>query len=359
MLRCARNDKKMKKNRIFLLIVLFLAVLATVLFLTQADKTFNSSQSDFSVKDTASVSKIFMSDKNNNMVTLSREPDGRWMVNDNYLASKFNLDMLLQTLHNLAVKEPVPLAAHNNVIRELAVNAVKVEIYQEVYRIDLVNTIRLFPHEKLTKVFYVGGATQSNRGSYMLMENSSTPFVIFMPGFRGFVSPRFTPMVNAWRDYTIFKKELSQIASVQVEIPIKDNESYMITNNPDHTVSLYSYPDMQSVPGFDTLAALNFLTGFRNLNFEAILSDLDAAKKDSILASTPFTIITLTDSAGIRKTIKTFFKEGYRDVDLNGHEIRYDLDRFYALVNDGEDFVLAQYFAFDRVLRPRSFFTKE
>ncbi|MBN1199459.1 MAG: DUF4340 domain-containing protein [Bacteroidales bacterium] len=349
----------MKKNRIFLLIILFLAILAALLFLSQSDKTFRGSQSDFSVKDTASVTKIFMSDKNNNMVTLSRDPKSRWMVDDNYLASTFNLDMLLQTLHNLAVKEPVPLAAHNNVIRELAVNAVKVEIYQEVYRIDLFNTIRLFLHEKLTKVFYVGGATQSNRGSYMLMENSSTPFVIYMPGFRGFVSPRFTPMVNAWRDYTIFKKELPDIVSVQVEIPIKENESYVITNNPDHTVSLYSYPDMEPISVFDTLAALNFLTGFRNLNFEAILSDLDAAKKDSILTSTPFTIITLTDTAGIRKTIKTFFKEGYGDVDLNGHEIRYDLDRFYALVNDGEDFVLAQYFAFDRVLRPRSFFMKD
>jgi len=61
----------------------------------------------------------------------------------------------------------------------------------------------------------------------------------------------------------------------------------------------------------------------------------------------------------VSKTIRTFFKEGYGDVDVNGNEIPYDLDRFYALVNDGEDFVLAQYFAFDRVLRPRSFFIKE
>jgi len=349
----------MKKNRIFLYIVLFLAILAAILFFTQSNNTFSGSDSDFSVRDTASVTKIFMSDKNNNMVTLAREPGGQWKVNDRYTASKFNLDMLLQTLCNLAVKEPVPLAAHNNVIRELAVNSVKVEVYQEVYRIDLFHKIRLFPHEKLTKVFYVGGATQSNRGSYMLMENSTTPFVIYMPGFRGFVSPRFTPMTNAWRDYTVFKEELPNIATVKVEIPVRENESYVVTNHPDHTVSLSTYPGMEPVPLFDTLAVLNFLTGFRNLNFEAILSDPDAVNKDSILASAPFTIITLTDTSGVSKTIRTFFKEGYGDVDVNGNEIPYDLDRFYALVNDGEDFVLAQYFAFDRVLRPRSFFIKE
>ncbi|MFC2101760.1 DUF4340 domain-containing protein [Bacteroidota bacterium] len=349
----------MKKNRIILILVLILALVAIVLFFTRSDQTFQRSVSDFAVSDTASVTKIFMSDKNNNTVTLSREVNGTWHVEDNYLASKFNLDMLLQTMHNLAVKEPVPQAAHNNVIRELAVNSVKVEVYQQVYRIDLFNTIKWFPHEKLTKVFYVGGATQSNRGSYMLMEDSSTPFVIYMPGFRGFVSPRFTPMVNAWRDYTIFKKELPQIASVQVEIPVKENESYVITNNQNTSVSLYSFPEKQQIPEFDTLAVLNFLTGFKNLNFEAILSDMDPIQKDSILSSTPFTIITLTDTSGKSTTIKTFFKEGYGEVNVDGSEIKYDLDRFYALVNDGEDFVLAQYFAFDRALRPRSFFLKE
>ncbi len=349
----------MKKNRIVLLVVLILAIVAIVLFFSRSDKTFQSSLSDFAIADTASVTKIFMSDKNNNMVTLSREAYGSWGLNDKYMASKFNMDMLLQTLHNLAVKEPVALAAHDNVIRELAVNSVKVEIYQEVYRVDLFNTIKWFPHEKLTKVFYVGGATQSNRGTYMLMEDSSTPFVIFIPGFRGFVSPRFTPMTNAWRDYTIFKKELPQISSVKVEIPVKDNESYVITNNQNSSVSLYSFPEMEIIPGFDTLAVLNFLTGFRNLNFEGVLSDIDSGKRDSVLASTPFTIITLTDTVGLSKTIKTFFKEGYGEADLNGNEIPYDLDRFYALVNDGEDFVLVQYFAFDRVLRPRSFFLKD
>lgn len=349
----------MKKNRVILIVVLILALVAIVLFFTRSDKTFQRSVSDFAVSDTASVTKIFMSDKNNNTVTLSREENGRWNVDDKYLASKFNLDMLLQTMHNLAVKEPVPQKAHNNIIRELAVNSVKVEVYQRVYRIDLFNTIKWLPHEKLTKVFYVGGATQSNRGSYMLMEGSSTPFVIYMPGFRGFVSPRFTPMVNAWRDYTIFKKELPQIASVQMEIPIKENESFVITNNQNTSVSLYSFPENQLIPGFDTLAAMNFLTGFRNLNFEAILSDMDSIQKDSILSSTPFTIITLTDSSGMSQTIKTFFKEGYGEVNMDGNEIKYDLDRFYALVNDGEDFVLVQYYAFDRVLRPRSFFLKD
>jgi len=346
----------MKKNRIILFVVLILAIVAIVLLFTQSDKTFESSLSEFAVSDSATVTKIFMSDKNNNMVTLTRQADGGWMVNDSLIASKFNVDMLLQTMLSLAVKEPVSNASHNTVMRELAVNSVKVEIYQKAYRIDLFNTIRWFPHEKLTKVYYVGGATQINRGRSMLMEDSSTPFVIHMTGFRAFVAPRYSPMVDVWRDYGIFKKELPQIASVQVQIPVKENESYMIINNQSRSVSLYTYPEMELIPRFDTLAALNFLTGFRNLNFESVMTDMDPTQKDSILSTTPFTIITLTDTSGNSKTIRTFFKEGYGELDMEGNEIKHDLDRFYAVINGGKDFVLVQYFAFDRVLRPRSFF---
>ena len=349
----------MKKNRIIISIVIILALVAVVLIFTQSNKTFQGALSEFAIQDTATVTKLFMADKNNNTVTLTRKADGQWIVNNNYPASRQNIDMLLQTMHTLAVKEPVSLAAHNSVIRELSVNSVKVEIYQKVYRIDLFNTIRWFPHEKLTKVYYVGGATQNNRGTYMLMENSSTPFVTFIPGFRGYVSPRYMPMVNVWRDYKVFRKSLPEIAAVQVEIPGKENESFVITNNGNTSISLYSYPENQPIPDFDTLAALNFLTGFRNLNFESIQSNMDPLKKDSILSSSPFMIITLTDTSGVSNTVKTYFKEGYGDVDMDGNIIPYDLDRLWALVNDGEDFVLIQYFSFDKVLRPRSFFLKE
>ncbi|MFH1161342.1 MAG: hypothetical protein V1733_10410 [bacterium] len=349
----------MKKNRIILLVVIVLAVVAGMLILSQSNKTFKRALSEFAVEDTSSVTRIFMSDKNNNMVTLSRQPSGQWTVNDTYPASKFNVHMLLGTMHDLEVKEPVSQAAYNSVIKELSVNSVKVEVYQKVYRIDLFHTIRWFPHEKLTKVYYVGGATMSNRGSYMLMEHSSIPFVTWIPSFRGFVSPRYSPMINTWRDYTVFKKELSAIASVLVEIPGKRNESYLVINNRNASVSLYSYPEKLRIPGFDTLAVLNFLTGFRNLNFEAVLNDMEPLRKDSILSSTPSASITLTDTGSVSKTIKTYFKEGTGALDLNGNPIPYDIDRLYALVNDGQDFVLIQYFTFDRVLRPRSFFLKE
>ncbi len=350
----------MKKNRNIFVAFVILALLAVVLWLTQSPNTFRRSISDFTLNDSSTVTRIFMADKNNNSVTLSKISRGKWMVDNQYPAQKLTVELLLKTMIGIEVQQPVANAAHDNIVKELAVNAVKVEIYQKVYRIDLFGIIRWFPHEKLTKVYYVGGATQNNLGCFMLMENSSEPYIVFLPGFRGFVSPRYSPIEKYWRDYNVFKKTIPEIAKVKIEIPAEPEYSYEVRNNGKNQFSIHSLSDQSQLADYDTLKLLNFLSGFRNLNYEALLNDMDKARKDSILASQPFIIITLTDNAGVCKTIRTFHKKGPDgQTDPTGLPLPYDLDRLYASVNDGKDFTLIQYFTFDKILRPKSFFVKE
>lgn len=337
-----------------------LMLIALVLWLTQSSSTFKRSLSNFQLNDSASVTRIFMADKNNNCVTLSRKSPGKWIVNDKYPAQIKSVELLLKTMVQLEVQQPVANAAHDNIVKELAVNAIKVEIYQQVFRIDLFGIIRWFSHEKLTKVYYVGGATPSNQGCFMLMQDSSEPFIVCLPGFRGFVSPRYSPIEKYWRDYNIYRKSIPEIAAVKVEIPSTPDYSYEVRNNGNNKFVLISLSDAKEVNGYDTLKLLNFLSGFRNLNYEALLNDMDKARKDSILKSKPFIIITLTDTAGVSKTITTYHKQGPDgQTDPNGMPLPYDLDRLYASVNDGQDFTIIQYFTFDKVLRPKPFFLKD
>lgn len=350
----------MKKNKTIFIVFILLALIALVLWLTQSTTTFRRSLSDFALDDSSTVTKIFISDKNNNSVTISRISPGKWMVNNKYLAQIQSVDLLLKTMVNLEVQQPVASAAHDNIVKELAVNAVKVEIYQQVFRINLFGNIRWFPHEKLTKVYYVGGATPSNQGSFMLMQDSSEPFIVSLPGFRGFVSPRYSPIEKYWRDYNVFRKTIPEISSVKVEIPSTPDYSYEVKNNGNNKFALISLKDNKEVVNYDTLKLLNFLSGFRSLSYEALLNDMDKARKDSILKSQPFIIITLTDTSGVKKTITTYHKQGPDgQTDPRGTPLPYDLDRLYASVNDGKDFTIIQYFTFDKVLRPKPFFMKD
>ena len=348
----------MKKNRYIFIVVIVLTLVVVILFLTNSTNTLSRAMSDFAVDDTATVTKIFMSDKNNNTLTLTRRlPGFNWTVNEKYPGQNFNINLLMSTMHNLAVKRTVPLAAHNNIINQLASSSVKVEIYQWVFRINIFG-IRLFPREKLTKVYYVGGATPDNQGSFMLMEHSSEPFITYLPGLRGFVSPIYSPIEKYWRDYAIFKKEIHEIASVKVEFTEIPDQSLEIIRN-QHGFDFISLIDGRKINDYDTLKIMNFISAFRNLNFEALLNDMDKHRKDSILSSSPFVVISLTDTNNVINSVKIFHKSAASgETDYKGKQLLFDLDRAYALVNGGKDFVLVQFFVFDKVLKPKKSFIK-
>jgi hypothetical protein len=348
----------MRKNRITLIIVLILLLVAAGLFITSSYSTLRKEVSDFSIQDTASVTKIFLADKNNNEVMLERSVDGGWLVNGKSLAQQAKINSFLKTLKDIEVKSPVPIAARSNVITRMAVIAKKIEIYQVKPMINIFNKIKLFPGEKLAKTYYIGDVTQDNLGTYMLMEGADEPYIVHIPGFRGFVATRYSTVIADWRDYTVFSTPINEIRSVKVEFPQAPSDSYEFDVADSRNITLKSLPGGQVVNNYDTLRVLNFLTGFEDIRFESLLAHLiEKEFIDSVSASIPKTIITLTDLEGEENRVKIFTKKGFAAVySGDGATMEpYDLDRAYALVNDDEDFVLIQYFVFDRVTRPLGF----
>lgn len=346
----------MKRNKIIIGITFLLILIAGVLYLGKSSSTFKDKDKNFAVKDTANITKIFLADKKNRTILLERQNQGEWMLNKTFLARQSGVELLLETMKNLVPRYPVPKKAHNNIVSQMAANSVKVEVYQMVYRIDWFGRIKLFPHEKLTRTYYVGSATADNMGSFMLLEGADTPFVVHLLGFRGYVAPRYSTMEKEWRDHSIFKTKLYDIQEVVMEIPREPENSYRIVNKDDELL-LYPLGSQQAVP-FDTLKMLNFLTAFADIRFEELMHDrLSQEFMDSIKNSLPKNVITLVDKNGEETAIKTFFKANTDGTfDPTGKLYPYDVDRLFALVNDERDFVLIQYFVFDKVLRPISYF---
>lgn len=343
----------MKKNKGILIIVLILVVVAAGLFFTDTYSTLKKSESDFGVVDTASVTKIFIADRNSHEVTLVKNENGSWLVNG-AAAQTEKVAAFLKTLTDLKVRNPVPLAARNNVITRMATLAKKVEIYQVQPRINLFNAIRLFPREKLVKTYYVGDVTPDNQGTFMLMEGAESPFVVHIPGFRGFIAARYSALDYEWRDYTVFKAGIGEISKVKLEFPSEPLQSYLVEVSPDKDVKLTSLFNNEVLPAFDTIRVLNFLSSFQDIRFEALLNQqIEQHVIDSVLASQPRTILTLTTTDNRVNEVKIYYKQGFAALYMeDGAALEpFDLDRAYALVNDGKDFVLIQYFVFDKVTR--------
>jgi hypothetical protein len=348
----------MKKNSIILIITLLLVVFAALLYFNNRKSTLRDREKAFAVRDTSSVTKIFLADKKNRTILLEREEAGRWMLNETYLARQSGVELLLETMKNLAPRYPVPKSAHDNIVAQMAAQSVKVEVYQQVYRVDLFDRIKWFPHEKRTKTYYVGSATADNMGTFMLMEGAEMPFVVHLLGFRGYVAPRYSTLEKEWRDHTIFKTKLYDLREVSMEIPREPENSYKIINGDDQ-IQLLPLSSNQAIP-FDTLKLLNFMTAFADIRFEELLDQFEPERRDSITQSLPKNIISVTDVNGVTTTIKTFFKENTSgSFDPEGNLYSADIDRLYALVNDERDFVLIQYYVFDKIMRPLSYFRPE
>ncbi len=355
-----------KNNKLTIVIVAILVVVAGVLIWNNRYlSTVRGEAADFQVWDTSTVTRLYLADRNDHESLLERQPDNTWMLNGTYKAHSKQIQALLSTLYKVRIKMPVSRASHDNIVKQLAVNSTKVEVYQIVPRINLFNRIKLFPHEKRTKVFYVGDATKDSSGTFMLREGADQAYIVYIPGFRGFITTRFTAQPDDWRDHGIFSTSLADIQSVSVEFNREPQSSFLVENTGRHQYTMKRLAD-NSLVAFDTMKVINLLSSFGDLRFESLLNNLVPQERiDSITQSPYLQRITLITKDGKTTQLTTFEKlvtntsileiEGL--VDEEGNPLDpIDHDRVYGLINDGKDFVLIQYYVFDKVLNPAEYY---
>jgi len=347
----------MKKYRKSLLLVIVLAVIAAFMLLNNRSGTFRKESNTFAISDTSNVTKFFLADKSNNTVKVERSVGGNWVLNDKYEVNPTMVQVMLKTFASIDIKEPVAKSVRNTIIRLMAGKSIKTEIYQRVYRINIFDRIKLFPHEKLTRTYYVGDATMDNSGTYMLMEGTEEPYIVNIPGFRGFVSTRYSALEGDWRSHSIFRFRVPDITSISVSFNEKPERSFRVTNLNNKEFTLTSLIDNRSVEQFDTVRVVEFLSMFKNLNFESILDEMTQTKRDSILSQPPTYEITLVDKQGKSHSLKTWKRKAdIGQLDLDGNQTEFDIERMYGMVEDAKYLVSVQYFVINDILLPLQFF---
>jgi len=344
----------MKKTRVLLLILVSVPIFLILLFLglnfvkQWQDPLYNPGEKDFTVLDTAAITKIFLADKKGNQVLLERGSNGLWTLNKKYEAHKDVIQEVMYTLFNMTVRSPVPLSMRDNVIREMAAHAVKVEIYARVYAIDLFG-INLFPYEKRIRTFYVGYSTKDQTGSFFLMEGSENPYILHIPGFMGFINSRFSPFERDWRSHKVFEAQLADIKKVEVFYPdFKENSFTIVQQN--HCFEVRSV-DGQVLPNIDTVTVIAFLNQFVDVRFESIIDDASPAKLDSIKQLIPFCKISLEKNDGQKQSIDLIrIKAPEGSTNIEGKPIEYDPEYLWGVLPSGE-VVMTQYFVFGPLMK--------
>lgn len=312
---------------------------------TDSSQRTEASERDFGIEDVSKIGKIFIADRSGETTTLKRNKD-HWIYNGTHKARENVMDNLLDAIHRVDVNYVVSRAAIDNIVTDLSSYGIKVEIY------DL--------NDKKIKAYYVGGMTNDERGTYMIMEDANEPFVVHIPSWVGGLRARFEIKGDNWRDKHIFDENPDLVKEVSVEFPLQKSKSFKLTKTGDK---------YDVVPFYEVTKKINkevkqgeaeaYLIHMESLQAEAFQND--SRDRDSLIQQIPFCKVNIAYTDGNEKEavfypILNFNSEGRLITDEQILAANTAVERYHILFNR-KDFMLGQHRIFQPVFRPyESFF---
>ncbi len=338
----------MKKKSIITIFILLALVITAVLVYKNKGKnsTIDKDASDFSLKDTAAVDKIFLANKEGKSVLLEKK-SGKWLLNNTYNVRPDAIELLLYTLRTVEVKSPVSKNSRNTVIKIMAAKSTKIEVYSKGNKV---------------KQYYVGHSTQDHLGTFMLLTNPETdenypePFITYIPGFDGFLTTRYNVDDVDWRDRLIINYRPPQIKQIKLDLYEIPDSSFVIDLFSMQRFGLKTLKGGKQVP-FEEEKIKQFIAYFQNVNCEIVLEKTDRLVDSLSKSAIPFAALTVLDRNNKSNVIQFYHKFALKEKNQEyGIDYKYDPDRLFVKYNNGADYGVAQYFVFGKMLQTYGYF---
>lgn len=327
------------KDKFIPIATVILLLIAGYLFLNKSNGTLSKSYNDFHIEDTASITKIFLADKNKHTIKLEKI-NNQWILNDSLKPREDYLNLLLATFYQIRPNNVVPKNALPHVFENMnSTSGVKIEIYQK---------------GAISKTFYIGSDTPQWDGTYMLIEGSEKPYEVHIPGFRGFLSPRFSVLQAEWKSTNLFSLSAKNINKIEFKNNNYPEESFILERT--NSDSLYLFNNQSQKVFLNLVEGWKYLDNFKNIHYE-YETIMRATKKDTILSKQPFFNLKITTNQnnviyidGFQLLSEAEVKNALPDA------IKSNIDRFYALINH-QDLYFMQYYHFKNILTTKSALT--
>lgn len=307
----------LKKRSAFILLIIIIGI---IIWLEKTDnKSTISVSNNFGIEDTSAVKKVFIADRYGNTITVEKV-EKKWFVNKKYEARKDAIKTLLTTISKIKIKKPVSNSSFESVVKFMSTSGVKVEIYGP---------------NNLLKSYTIGSNTADHLGTYMLLKDSEKPYIMHIPSFNGFLSPRYGIQgqkldIKTWRSNKIFSFKQEDIKSIQFTDLLKPENSYKLTTNPIILSSNFS----KSID-YNTRSALGLLNSFETLNCESF------KEKYKIEFSTQLHELIVNSD-----TLRTY---QIKQDTVKTKSENFTVERMYATLNNN-DVMLIQNYVFNKVL---------
>jgi len=340
----------MKKYSSLTLIVILLALAGISIYIYRSKSGSTTADDDsrnFAFKDTAAITRIFIADREGRKAVIERGKTN-WVVNGKFNCRADAVLNLMEMIKNIEVKMPVSREDRESVIKFMAANAFKMEIYAG---------------DELVKQYYVGHETPDSEGGYMLLTNPETgenykdPYVCFIPGFKGYLMPRVITDENEWRDRIVLNYIPPQIKEIKVthfDGAPDSSFSIQLANANSFRLKNHKGEDLK----FDEVKMKQYLAYYQNISYEVLITGKNKKLQDSLAAQKPFCIIDLSLVNSEIKTFKFYRKhfDGVADPE-HGINYSYDPDHLYLRFAGDREWALIQYYVFGKLLVTPNYFS--
>lgn len=328
----------MRKTIVYILILGILGV-GVWFFLFRDNSTFGEEEAGFTISNTSDIGSIFLANPKGDTVALRRNGE-EWILNGRYPSSVRMMETLLETFSQQYAAYPVPEAAHNNVIKTLAGQGIKVEVYNK--------------KGKVMKVFYVGGQAGDKKGTYMLMEGATRPYVVELPAYEGYVTPRYSTDYIEWRNRTVVDIPASRLASVSVKYAEEGEylNSFTLQKKDKGAFDIQLHPELKVSTPLNERRVKTYAGFFEKVGCEGFLEGV--TRLDSIIASVPkYCDIQVRGENGKGNDIAIYkMRVNKRSKNVTSEVIpEFDADRYYGIINNNKDTVILQSATFDKMFR--------
>ena len=313
----------MRNKKIFFISIVIILLFG--LFFIEENKTSSFNTELFSVTDTLSTNKIIISDRYDNEIELRRN-NNQWIVNDSYLVRNDAINTLLSTLKNIRIKNLLSNEIEKNIEKQISTLGVGIIIYN---------------NNKKINSFIVGPSTRDHLGTYIYHLKTKKTYSTHIPGFNGFLSPRFGIQanrieINNWRNPSLIDYKPSLIDSIFSYNFSNSAKSFKLICGKKNNIKNYQNEIIKDV-NFGTLNL--FLNSFTNLNVEKYLND---TLKNNL--NNPSKKLIIYSKNNIDSLVFYTINSEQDDDTKN-----YNIKRKIAVKNN-EDICLVQDYVFNKVL---------
>ncbi len=252
----------------FILPIIIIGLALVTYYVFNKKPKLTNTDASIIIKDVNTIGKIFLAQPNGETIKAIKQPNGKWLVNNTYIASQSALDNIFDVVTNAHATQPLPKSYHNTIVKNLGATGLKVELYDN-------------DNNKI-ETFTVGQLLPKNVGNVIYKEGATEPYIYKIPFFDSDLSKNFFTTIKDWRTKEVMSFKLNEIKSLcmfytkhaDTSFTItKANNSYIVTDNKGNKLN-HSITKVE-----------DFLRKFEHLNCAYYLDgiiDADLIKKSKL-----------------------------------------------------------------------------